>query len=342
VTSVANTEPRGAAVDPRIERTRRVVRQAVLDELGEAGYGSFTIESVAARAGVGKSTIYRHWPDKVALIADAFEASHETMVPDTQTGTARERTERLVRHVAEVAVDSTFSRCIPALIEGAARDPRLREFHHRYSAERRHSLATVVEEGIAGGEFAADTDVELAVTALLGAIFYGRLMAAESFQPGRASDLVSALLPQPAPEQRTAADSRFHHAVPIGTVESPLTELAQAPRQGNEGAPPAWLVFEPAVNEAIRDLHVGQQIIVLTWLDQGRRNELRTHPRGDPESPLVGVFSTRSPNRPNPIGLHRVQILAIAGLRILVSDLEVLDGTPILDVKPVLDPTAER
>lgn len=329
-------------MDPRIERTRRVVRQAVLDELGEAGYGSFTIESVAARAGVGKSTIYRHWPDKVALIADAFEASHETMVPDTQTGTARERTERLVRHVAEVAVDSTFSRCIPALIEGAARDPRLRDFHHRYSAARRQSLATVIEEGIADGEFAADTDVELAVTALLGAIFYGRLMAAESFQPGRAGDLVNALLRRPAAERRTATDSPFHQAVPIGTVESPLTELAKAPSQGNEGAPAAWLVFEPAVSEAIRDLRLGQQIIVLTWLDQARRDELRTHPRGDPDSPLLGVFSTRSPNRPNPIGLHRVQILAIAGLRIFVSDLEVLDGTPVLDVKPVLDPTAER
>jgi TetR/AcrR family transcriptional regulator, regulator of autoinduction and epiphytic fitness len=342
VASIANTEQRGAAVDPRIERTRRVVRQAALDELGEAGYGSFTIESVAARAGVGKSTIYRHWPDKVALIADAFEASHETMVPDTQSGTARERIERLMRHVAEVAVDSTFSRCIPALIEGAARDPRLQEFHHRYSAERRHSLATVIEEGIAGGEFAADTDVDLAVTALLGAIFYGRLMAAESFQPGRASYLVDALLRQPAAEQQTAANSQSHQAVPIGAVESPLTELAQAPSQGDEGAPPAWLVFEPAVDEAMRDLRVGQQIIVLTWLDHARRNELRTHPRGDPDSPLLGVFSTRSPNRPNPIGLHRVQILAIAGLRILVSDLEVLDGTPILDVKPVLDPTAER
>lgn len=193
--SIANTEPRGAAVDPRIERTRRVVRQAALDELGEVGYGSFTIESVAARAGVGKSTIYRHWRDKLALIADAFEASHQTMVPDTLAGTARERTERLVRHVAGVAVDSTFSRCIPALVEGAARDPRLREFHHRYSAERRHSLVSVIEEGITGGEFAVDIDAELAATALLGAIFYGRLMAAEPFEPARSRELVNAVLP---------------------------------------------------------------------------------------------------------------------------------------------------
>lgn len=193
--SIANTGPRASTVDPRIERTRLVVRQAALDELGEVGYGSFTIESVAARAGVGKSTIYRHWRDKLALIADAFESSHEMMVPDSQTGTARERTERLVRHVAEVAVDSTFSRCIPALIEGAARDPRLREFHYRYSAERRQSLVDVIEEGAAGGEFAAEVDAELAALALLGAIFYGRLMAPESFDPARARELVNVVLP---------------------------------------------------------------------------------------------------------------------------------------------------
>lgn len=137
-------------------------------------------------------------------------------------------------------------------------------------------------------------------------------------------------------------NSQSYQVVPIGRVESPLVELAQAPSQGNEGAPSAWLVFEPAVSEAIRNLHAGDQIIVLTWLDQARRNVLSTHPRGDPNSPLLGVFSTRSPNRPNPIGLHRVQILATDGLRILVRDLEALNGTPILDVKPVLDPIAER
>jgi hypothetical protein len=189
-------------------------QRAVRHRLAASGFASGCAEhepQVAARqhgeAGAG------------CISSRTFEASHETMVPDTQTGTARERAERLVRHVAEVAVDSTFSRCIPALIEGATRDARLREFHHRYSAERRHSLVTVIEEGIAGGEFAADTDVELAATALLGAIFYGRLMAAESFQPGRASDLVNALLRQPAAEQQTTADGQSHQAVPIGTVE---------------------------------------------------------------------------------------------------------------------------
>jgi len=129
---------------------------------------------------------------------------------------------------------------------------------------------------------------------------------------------------------------------PVGWVESPLVELAQAPRQGDEGAPPAWLVFPPAMAEAIRDLRVGDRVFVLSWLDRARRDVLSTHPRGDPHCARLGVFSTRSPDRPNPIGLHRVQVLAIEGLRILVSDLEALHGTPILDVKPVLEPLAER
>jgi tRNA-Thr(GGU) m(6)t(6)A37 methyltransferase TsaA len=133
-----------------------------------------------------------------------------------------------------------------------------------------------------------------------------------------------------------------YEVVPIGWVESPLVERADAPRQGDEGAPPAWLVFDPKVTEGIRDLRAGDQVIVLTWLDRARRDVLSTRPRDDPDRPLLGVFSTRSPDRPNPIGLHRVEIVAVDGLRILVRNLEALDATPILDVKPVLDPAAER
>jgi tRNA-Thr(GGU) m(6)t(6)A37 methyltransferase TsaA len=133
-----------------------------------------------------------------------------------------------------------------------------------------------------------------------------------------------------------------YEAAPIGWVESSLKDRAQAPRQGNLGAPSAWLVVEPQVAEGIRDLRVGEHVIVLTWLDRARRDELSTVPGDNPQSPPLGVFSTRSPNRPNPIGLHRVQILAIDGLRIQVSDLEAIDRTPILDIKPVLDLAAER
>ena len=133
-----------------------------------------------------------------------------------------------------------------------------------------------------------------------------------------------------------------YEVVPVGWVESTLTERAQAPRQGDEGAPAAWLAFEPAVAEALRDLRPGIEIIVLTWLDRADREVLVTRPRDDPRNPLTGVFSTRSPDRPNPVGLHRVRVLAVDGLRIQVAGLEALDRTPVIDVKPVLDKTAER
>jgi len=194
MTSDSRSTSRDVVTDPRVERSRQVILQAALDELGEVGYGSFRIESVAARAGVGKSTIYRHWPDKLAVIADAFETFHVQMVPSTESGSPRERVESLVRHVAEVFVDSTFSVCIPALIEGAERDPRLRAFHHRYSTERRQSLIDVIEEGVAGGDFPASLDPELATLALLGPIIYRRLMSAEPFDPDRTVDLVDTVL----------------------------------------------------------------------------------------------------------------------------------------------------
>jgi tRNA-Thr(GGU) m(6)t(6)A37 methyltransferase TsaA len=123
---------------------------------------------------------------------------------------------------------------------------------------------------------------------------------------------------------------------PIGSVESPLTDRSQAPKQGNEGSPDAWIVFDEAVLEGLTDIHAGDRIIVLTWLDKGSREVLRTRPRDDPSQPERGVFSTRSPDRPNPIGLHEVEVLAVDGARVQVRDLEAIDGTPVLDVKPVL------
>jgi tRNA-Thr(GGU) m(6)t(6)A37 methyltransferase TsaA len=125
---------------------------------------------------------------------------------------------------------------------------------------------------------------------------------------------------------------------PIGVVESPLVDPAIAPKQGAEGSPEAWLAFDPATADGIRDLAVGAEVFVLTWLHLADRSVLAVHPRDDPGNPLTGVFSTRSADRPNPIGLHRVRVRAIDGLRVLVADLEAVDGTPIVDVKPVLDP----
>jgi tRNA-Thr(GGU) m(6)t(6)A37 methyltransferase TsaA len=123
---------------------------------------------------------------------------------------------------------------------------------------------------------------------------------------------------------------------PVAFVESVLTDLATAPMQGHEGAPDAWLVFEEGVLDALDGLAVGDEVILLTWFDRASRDVLRVHPRSDPSSPMHGVFATRSPDRPNPIGLHEVEILAIEGRRVHVRPLEALDGTPILDVKPVL------
>ena len=124
----------------------------------------------------------------------------------------------------------------------------------------------------------------------------------------------------------------------IGRVSSSLVDRAAAPRQGDEGAPDAWLVFDPEVADGLADLVVGDELLVLTWLDRADRTVLVTRPRDDPARPPTGVFSTRSPDRPNPIGLHRVRILAVDGPRVRVSDLEALDGTPVLDLKPVLGP----
>ena len=123
---------------------------------------------------------------------------------------------------------------------------------------------------------------------------------------------------------------------PIGRVASPLTDLGSAPLQADEGAPEAWLVFDPEVLEGLRSLRSGDEVIVITWLDRARRDVLSVHPRGDPFRAREGVFSTRSPHRPNPIGLHRVEVTAIDGRRVQVRNLEVLDGTPIIDVKPIL------
>ena len=123
---------------------------------------------------------------------------------------------------------------------------------------------------------------------------------------------------------------------PIGVVESSLTDPAAAPKQGDEGAPEAWLVFEAAVREALDGLRPGDRVIVLTWLHRADRGVLRVHPRDDPANPIQGVFNTRSSDRPNPIGLHPVEIVSIDGLRVLVRPLEAVDGTPVVDVKPVL------
>ena len=124
--------------------------------------------------------------------------------------------------------------------------------------------------------------------------------------------------------------------VPIGRVASPLTDRARAPKQGFEGGPDAWLVLDSGVVDGLDGLRPGDAIIVLTWLHRADRDVLRVHPRDDPAVPERGVFTTRSADRPNPIGLHEVDVAAVEGGRVLVSGLEAVDGTPVLDLKPVL------
>jgi tRNA-Thr(GGU) m(6)t(6)A37 methyltransferase TsaA len=128
----------------------------------------------------------------------------------------------------------------------------------------------------------------------------------------------------------------------IGRIESALTDIAAAPRQADEGAPEAWLVFEPQYADGLRGLQPGDNVLLFTWLDRAQRDVLVNHPRGDPSRPQRGVFTTRSPHRPNPIGLHEVQIVAVAGPRVRVRHLEALDGTPIVDMKQILDPDISR
>jgi len=127
---------------------------------------------------------------------------------------------------------------------------------------------------------------------------------------------------------------------PIGVIHSDLTNRETAPRQGSEGAPDAWLELYSTVAEGLEGIAVGDEMVLVTWLHQADRDLLKVHPRRDKNRPLTGVFATRSPHRPNPIGLHRVTVLEIAGNKLKVGPLEAMDGTPIVDIKPVLPQSA--
>lgn len=128
---------------------------------------------------------------------------------------------------------------------------------------------------------------------------------------------------------------------PIGFIHSPLKNRQGAPRQGREGAPDAWLEVNPKVADGLDRLQAGDEIILITYLHQAHRDVLKVHPRGDMNTPLTGVFATRSPDRPNPLGLHRVTVLEIAGNKLKVGPIEAIDGTPVVDIKPVLPQSAD-
>jgi tRNA-Thr(GGU) m(6)t(6)A37 methyltransferase TsaA len=128
----------------------------------------------------------------------------------------------------------------------------------------------------------------------------------------------------------------------IGRVASPLSERAEAPKQGDEGAPEATLEIAPEYQPALRGVEAGDELLVLTWFHRADREVLAVRPRGDASREQAGVFATRSPDRPNPIGLHRIRVLAVDGPRLRVADLEAIDGTPVLDLKPVRGAVGER
>lgn len=182
------------ADDPRVVRSRRIIREAALAELAEAGYAGFAIESVASRAGVGKSTIYRHWDGKLPLIEDALDVLNVQPSRGVDSGSVRRQIELLLVHLAEALADSTLSSCLPALVQAAEREPSVRQFLHEYSNRRRRTLADLIRRGIVAAEVAEGVDPELASRALAGAIFYSRLVLGEPFDPDRVPALVQSVL----------------------------------------------------------------------------------------------------------------------------------------------------
>jgi tRNA-Thr(GGU) m(6)t(6)A37 methyltransferase TsaA len=192
---------------------------------------------------------------------------------------------------------------------------------NRFSIEIDGLEATVARLRASGAHFRNDIVVGVGGKQILIEDPAGNLV--ELFEPTRA-------------EARLGSRAETYELRPIGWVESTLVDPADAPNQGDQGAPDAWLVINPEVREGIRDLQVGSDILVLTWLHQARRDELATQPGDDPTGPERGVFSTRSPARPNPIGLHRVTVVAIEDGRLRVRPLEAINATPLVDIKPVI------
>jgi TetR/AcrR family transcriptional regulator of autoinduction and epiphytic fitness len=164
--------------DPRVEHSRRAICRAALQEFARAGYDGFRIESVAERAGVGRSTVYRHWASKAELIADALQTLNIQPKPEVDliAGTAQQRVELLLSHLASALTDSPVAECVPALIHAAEHNSTVRELLHTYSAQRRRRLTATIADGVAAGEFPARVDPDAASVALSGALFYRRLM----------------------------------------------------------------------------------------------------------------------------------------------------------------------
>ncbi len=180
--------------DPRLERTRRAVLEAALDLLTEHGYGEVTIEAVAARSGVAKSTIYRHWPGgRPDLVRDAFHELKPPPIAPT-TGHVRDRVQCVLEQLGQMVSGSRWSACLPALIEAAERDPAARDLQRQTSENGRRILIEVLDDGVRAGELPTHTDTELTAEALAGPIILRRLMSLEPLEPNRVRTLVDQVL----------------------------------------------------------------------------------------------------------------------------------------------------
>lgn len=183
------------SVDPRVERSRRLICEAAIVELAEVGYGAMTIESIARRAGVGKATVYRHWTGKLDLLESALTSiTTEIVIPET--GTARERIRAVLIWLAEYLEDETSpsSACLPALVSAAQYDEAVRNSHRRFSAERRQVLIDVIDDGKSSGDIDTQIDSELLAETLVGPLFYGRLFSGTPFPPERVDEILDLLL----------------------------------------------------------------------------------------------------------------------------------------------------
>lgn len=182
-----------ATIDPRIERSRAVICAAAIDELAEVGYGAMSIESIAKRAGVGKATVYRHWPGKLELVESALDRAKDDLVVPV-AGTAREQVTAILTWLAGLMADSAMSDCMPALVSAAQYDAHLGAFLHRYSGVRQQVLIDVLESGIASGEIDTPPDTKVLAQTLVGPIFHARLMSADPFPVDQVSLVVDLVL----------------------------------------------------------------------------------------------------------------------------------------------------
>jgi len=316
------------------ERTRTALLDAALVEFAARGRAGARTSAIAARAGVNKQLISHHFGGKDGLyraLVERWEADEAsfggpgTPLADLVAGYVDDglRQRDLHRLLLRASLEDTDG-------GGGLTGDDLADMRRRQAAGEVTELLDP-----------AFLLLALQAIAAAGVVFPADVRRLTGLDPA-SPDFAGWHAGQLRKLAQLLADRDDMELVAIGWVESALTDRASAPKQGDEGAPEAWLVFEPGVAEGLDGVAAGDELLVLTWLDRARRDVLRVHPRGDPANREQGVFSTRSPDRPNPIGLHRVTVVAIDGLRLRVRDLEALDGTPVVDVKPLLRTVEER